>query len=68
MSSFIICGSSQVVAPQGDKILFLSQNPRDPTFENSENTAPNLLRRKEFGKTGAIGRAELSPIHPVCLR
>jgi hypothetical protein len=68
MSSFIFRVSSQVVAAQGDKILFLSPFSRAPTFEISENAAPNPLRRKEFGKTGAIGRVELSPIRPACLR
>jgi hypothetical protein len=59
MSSFIFRDSPQVVAPQGDKILFLSHLWRIPTFEISENAAPKPLRRKEFGKIG--GKASSNP-------
>jgi hypothetical protein len=68
MSSFIFRDSSQVVAAQGDKISFLSQNPRAPPFENFKKAAPNSLRRKEFGKAGDGCRVELFLIRPVCLR
>jgi hypothetical protein len=51
MSNFIFRDSPQVVAAQGDKILFLSSFSRAPTFEISANAASKPLRRKEFGKT-----------------
>jgi hypothetical protein len=68
MSSFIFRDSSQVVAPQGDKILFLSSFSRAPTFEFSEIAAPKSLHRKEFGKIVAVGRIELNSNYLVCLR
>jgi hypothetical protein len=68
VSSYIFRDSSQVVAGQGDKILFLSHFLRIPTFEISENAAPNLLRRKEFGKTNAVCRDEVRPNRPACFR
>jgi hypothetical protein len=68
MSSFIFRDSSQVVAAQGDKIIFLSSFSCAPTFENSENTAPDPLRRKDFGKIGEDCRVDVRPIRSVCLR
>jgi hypothetical protein len=68
MSSIIFRDSSQVVAPQGDKILFLSHFRRIPTFENFANAALKPLRRKEFGKTGSGCQVGVHPNRPVCLR
>jgi flagellar biosynthesis protein FliP len=67
MSRFIIRDSSQVVAAQGDKILFLSSFSHAPTFENSENAASKPLRRKEFGKTEALERIERCLSRPAFL-
>jgi hypothetical protein len=41
-------------------IEVLSHFARAPTFENFENAILNPLRRKEFGKTGAVERIELN--------